>query len=171
MVGLRVGVAVRVEGRRRHREVEHLDVGVRGGCEDLGARRLEGRRQHRGDQDRRLDVVVAVAAGPEGQLPDQQGHGEPDAGQGGQPDDVQPREVVVEFGAGEASQQPGAPGDTEQLAQHERDDDADRHQQPHQEHASHSHYGTYCNDPAKPFHVDLLKNKSHLFKIKNNLNL
>ena len=79
----------------------------------------EDRADQRADQDGQLDVLVARAAGAEGQLPDEQRDGEPDAGQQRQPDDVPPGEVVVELGPGEPREDPGAAEHPDQLAEHQ----------------------------------------------------
>ena len=85
-------------------------------------RRAQGSRQHR-----HLHVRVALAPDPEGELPDQQRHGEPDPREDRQPRDVDPGQALVEVGAREAGHQPGRRQDADGLAQHQRDDDADRH--------------------------------------------
>ena len=63
-------------------------------------RRRAGRRRTRAEQHADLDVVVAVAAGAEGELADQQGHGEPDSGEQGEPEDVPPAQFLVRVGRG-----------------------------------------------------------------------
>ncbi len=85
--------------------------------------RREQRGEQRAEQDADLDVVVGLAAGAEGQLADQQRHGEPDPGQQGQPEHVPPAQPVGELGPGEALDQPGGAEHADRLADDQPGDD------------------------------------------------
>src|SRR5690349_1515934 len=86
----------------------------------------QGRRGDRPDEDGHLDVLVTRGARPVGEAADQERHGEPDAGQEREAQDVGPAEVVVELGAGEPGEPPGAAHHPDRLADHEREHDPER---------------------------------------------
>src|SRR3954453_11394374 len=86
---------------------------------DGGQQCGDERAGHDGD----LHVVVPVATASEGQLADEQGHGEADACKQCQSQDVPPRQTGVEFGAGEPRDEPGGQQHAKRLA----DDQAERH--------------------------------------------
>jgi hypothetical protein len=68
-------------------------------------------------------VLVAFAASAEGELADEQRHGEPDARHQREPQQVRPAEAVAEPGPGEPLHQPRDTEDADRLADHEPDDD------------------------------------------------
>src|ERR687898_786942 len=83
----------------------------------------EGLGQERAEEDRQLDVVVALGTAAERELTDEQGHGEPHAGEQCEPQHVGPRQTAVELGPGEPGEHPGGAEDADDLA----DDEPEEH--------------------------------------------
>ena len=83
--------------------------------------------QNRADENRNLCVFGVRRAVREGQLSDQQGHGEADTAGCSQTDHVNPCDVRIEVSVLEASHEPGGAENTDGFTGNQCDHNADRH--------------------------------------------
>jgi hypothetical protein len=124
---------------------------------DRGQRRGE----QRPDEDGELDVVVAVGAGAEGELADEQRDREADAREQGETEHVGPGEAAVELGAGEPRKDPRGSEDPDDLAHDESEDHADGDGVAHRGPEAAAENRHPCGEEGEDRHGDAGRDRPH----------